>query len=164
MVIGGQQLRAARAGNPENAIALQQLITQQQAVLMQRLTGKPVTTVMAPALTAVPAAPPATAAAEASPTRQEAPAAASAPASAAAADVEDGQAPDLPGAASAPLGTAALGRVSSVATGRVVRLACMVERDELLEDEDYDDIMQDTRTEVAKYGALKQVSGTHLEP
>ncbi len=40
----------------------------------------------------------------------------------------------------------------------VVQLANMVEREELLDDEEYAEILQDTRGEVAKYGQLRQVA------
>lgn len=39
----------------------------------------------------------------------------------------------------------------------VVQLENMVERDELLDDEEYEDLLEDTRGEVAKYGELVQV-------
>jgi hypothetical protein len=39
----------------------------------------------------------------------------------------------------------------------VVKLGCMVERDELLEQEDYEEILADTSEEVAKYGKLRKV-------
>lgn len=153
-MIGGQQLRAARAGNPENAIALQQLIAQQQAALMQRLTGKPVPAVAAPATAAAPVTAPTTSAAPTAmaPSQMPEAQAIAAPPPAA----EDGQAQE--GAPAASATAAALARASSIVVGRVVRLACMVERDELLDEEDYQDIMEDTKTEVSKYGALKQVS------
>jgi hypothetical protein len=44
----------------------------------------------------------------------------------------------------------------------VVRLEHMVVRDELLDDEDYEDILEETRDEVIKYGSLKQVCGWGL--
>jgi hypothetical protein len=40
----------------------------------------------------------------------------------------------------------------------VVKLDCMVEREELLEEEDYEEILEDTREEVAKYGKLRKVA------
>ena len=45
----------------------------------------------------------------------------------------------------------------------VVRLEHMVVREELLDGEEYDDILEDTREEVAKYGPLKQV-GSGMGP
>lgn len=141
MMIAGQQLRASRAGNPENAIALQQLITQQQAALMQRLTGKLATPVVAPTAIAPPAAAPAATAHTALTAEVEGPPAAG--------EAEEGQAMEEP---AAPRTTA-----TSIAVGNVVRLEGMVERDELVDDEEYKEMLEDTRVEVAKYGALKQV-------
>lgn len=53
----------------------------------------------------------------------------------------------------------------------VVRLAHMVEREELLDDEDYEDMVEDTREEVSKYGKLLAVvipkpskAGTESDP
>eukprot|EP00879_Flechtneria_rotunda_P013232 GHRR01013817.1.p1 GENE.GHRR01013817.1~~GHRR01013817.1.p1 ORF type:complete len:453 (+),score=205.82 GHRR01013817.1:1432-2790(+) len=185
MVIGGQQLRAARAGNPENTIALQQLIAQQQAALMQRLTkpGTPITAsqvaaapaagvaaeqtaitaaggVASDAAAALPSHPLADAAAATPPQYPGAstpalPAEVAAATTSAEPGYEEGQVPEGTPAATGG-SSAGLARTGSV-VGRVVRLACMVERDELLDDEEYEDLMEDTRTEVAKYGQLKQV-------
>lgn len=43
------------------------------------------------------------------------------------------------------------------APSRMVRLANMAERQELVDDEDYDDFVQETRQEVVKYGKLKDI-------
>eukprot|EP00798_Chlamydomonas_sp_ICE-L_P016554 gene16554-22783_t len=45
----------------------------------------------------------------------------------------------------------------SASTSCIVRLANMVERDELVDDEEYGDVLEDCTTEVSKYGKLKQV-------
>jgi hypothetical protein len=40
----------------------------------------------------------------------------------------------------------------------VVQLENMVDRDDLLDDEEYEDVMEDTKGGVAKFGELVQVS------
>jgi len=155
--VGPERLAVGRAANQEHVLALQQLIQQQQAALMQRLTGKVV-----PGAAAVVALPSVAAAigqtnaagvglppppAEAPPAAAAVPAGPAAPAAAAAGDggglVQQGS----------------MARADSAALGGlcVVRLECMVTREELQDDEDYDDILDETREEVAKYGPLKQV-------
>jgi hypothetical protein len=83
----------------------------------------------------------------------------------AAAVTGEAAAPKPAGADSAAVGEAAgvaragsMTRADSVGGGLcVVRLEQMVARDELLDGEEYEDILEDTREEVAKYGPLKQV-------
>jgi hypothetical protein len=174
MVIAGQQLHAARAANPESALALQQLIAQQQTALMQRLSGKQAVVphaAVAAVANSIAAFSAATAnlAASAALQQQQA-AAAAAPAATAATDgskenaaaaAAGGGSPGLAKSSSGALAAAAAPAAGAAAAGGcVVRLAAMVDRDELLDDEEYDDIVEDTRTEVAKYGPLKQVRTT----
>jgi hypothetical protein len=45
----------------------------------------------------------------------------------------------------------------------VVRLSNMVQRDELLDEEEYQDIVEETSEEVSKYGKLKKVRRHHTD-
>jgi hypothetical protein len=177
LTLGPERLSVARAANQEHVLALQQLIQQQQAALLARLTGQPIPG--AAATVALPSAAPAPAAAAvagppaaAPPLPQEAApaplpaeeaaaqpplpagsssgAAASAPAAGAGGVVES-QSSSLPHADSGAGAGAGAGGVG------VVRLERMVLRSDLLDAEEYEDILDDTREEVAKYGPLKQV-------
>lgn len=65
-------------------------------------------------------------------------------------------APSLPGtpaAAGAGVGAAAAAAVDKC----VVRLSNMVTREDLLDDEEYSEIVEETREEVSKYGKLREV-------
>jgi hypothetical protein len=67
----------------------------------------------------------------------------------------------LTAGAAAPAAAAAAAAAAEPEVPRnscVVQLANMVEREELLDDEEYAEILQDTRGEVAKYGQLRQVA------
>lgn len=165
LTLGPERLTVSRAANHEHVVALQQLIQQQQAALMQRLTGRPVPG--ADAVLALPAvAPPPAAAASLPQPPPEAfpPPPEEAPPAPAAADVAAASTAAAAGAGVGPSGEVArqssMAHADSVSGGLcVVRLEHMVTRAELLDEEEYEDILDDTREEVAKYGPLKQVRG-----
>jgi hypothetical protein len=166
MVIAGQQLHAARAANPESALALQQLIAQQQTALMSRLSGKQAVVphaAVAAVANSIAAFSAATAnmAASAALQQQQAAAASAAPAENGTEDGQTAAGGSSPGGIARTSSAAVAAAAAAAGGGCVVRLAAMVERDELLDEEEYDDIVEDTRTEVAKYGALKQVGCKH---
>lgn len=165
--LGPERLIVTRAANQEHVVALQTLIQQQQTALMARLTGQPIpgsaaaaSAVQLPPPPVVPA--PAAAAAAAPPLPEFLPPPPASPPAAAVAGVAG--APSA-GADSTAVGEAAgvartgsMTRADSIGGGLcVVRLEQMVVRDELLDGEEYEDILEDTREEVAKYGPLKQV-------
>jgi hypothetical protein len=127
MAVGETRLQVVRAANTEHVVALQALVQQQQMALVQRLTGQKLP--------------------EAAPAVGAAPAPAVAPAPAAAPAAAGAAAPPSPPPLPPPDSCAPC----------VVRLERMVTRDELLADEDYEDILDDTLEEVVKYGPLKQV-------
>ena len=146
-VVGGAPLVARRVVGGENAVALQQLIAQQQAALVQRLAGK---------------APPG--------------AAGGLGGLGLLASTGSGAIPAPSPTAAAGVGVAGAAAAGATAVGSevggqqqqqpveergvglvVVQLENMVERDELLDDEEYEDLLEDTRGEVAKYGELVQV-------
>jgi splicing factor U2AF subunit len=146
-VVAGAPLVARRVVGGENAVALQQLIAQQQAALVQRLAGKgpPLGAPVGLGGLGVLASTGSGAVSAPSPT--------------------------VPSAAAAAAGAAGgLGAVGSEASQQqlaveekgvglvVVQLENMVDRDDLLDDEEYEDVMEDTKGEVAKYGELVQVS------
>lgn len=182
---GPERLVVSRAANTEHVIALQQLIQQQQAALLQRLTGRtvPGAAGAAAGVGAVPTAAPTATAAMAAPAAATgalpplpaavavastgAVAGGSGSSAAAAAAPPPAQPPqqdstvqlsDSGGAAGAGVGDAA-GQSKQPQQQQlcVVRLECMVTREELLDAEEYEDILEDTREEVQKYGTLKQV-------
>lgn len=143
--VGPERLAVGRAANQEHVLALQQLIQQQQAALMQRLTGQVV-----PGAAAVVALPSVAATiGQTSAAGVGLPPPPAAPPAAAAVPAESG----------GLVQQGSMARADSAALGGlcVVRLECMVTRDELQDDEDYEDILDETREEVAKYGPLKQV-------
>jgi hypothetical protein len=162
LTLGPERLTVSRAANHEHVVALQQLIQQQQAALMQRLTGRPVPG--ADAVLALPPVAPAPAAAAAAaallplpplealpPPPEEAPPAPAAADAAAVAGAGVGASGDV-------VRQSSMAAADSVSSGLcVVRLEHMVTRGELLDEEEYEDILDDTREEVAKYGPLKQV-------
>lgn len=174
LTLGPERLTVARAANQEHVLALQQLIQQQQAALLARLTGQPlpgaVATVALPSAAPAPAPAAAAAPAAAPPLSQEAVPPPLPAADAALPSLPAGSSGAVAGAGAAAAASDAAGGVvasysSSLArtdSGAgalcVVRLEHMVTRSELLDDEEYEDILDDTREEVAKYGPLKQVS------
>jgi hypothetical protein len=156
--VGSERLTVARAANQEHVVALQQLVHQQQAALTARLTGRPfpaaVTAVALPSVAPAPAAAAAAAAASALTPPQQA----AAGFAGVAGTALDGAAAAAGGGSEVVKQASAMARADSAGAGLcVVRLEHMVVRDELLDDEDYEDILEETRDEVLKYGSLKQV-------
>lgn len=139
-VAPGRRLTVARVASAEHVLALQQLIQQQQAALLQRLTGLPLAAAAAaaPAGAHEPAGPGAAVAAAAG--------AAAEPAAAAAA-----VAPSSPQQAQQP-------QQPQQAPPCVVRLDGMVTRDQLADDAEVAELLDDVAAEVAKYGALTRVA------
>ncbi len=135
MTLAGQRLLVSRQGPAQNALALQALIAQQQAALVARLTGRP------------PPPPPSLLAALSGAGAAGAPAAAAA----AAAPPADASAPPLPADQSPPAAA------PTPSARRVVRLAGMVSRADLIVDDDHADLVQEITDEVAKYGRLLRV-------